>query len=252
MTDTVLVETRDAVRLVTLNRPERYNAMTDELLGGLLAAIEEAAADDAVGAVVVTGSGKAFCAGGDLGAMEDFRADLSPAERTEALRVLQRSSLLLHTMPKATVAAVNGPCAGAGLSLACAADLRFATPTAVFKTSFRGASLTGDFGGTWSLPRLIGSGPASAMYLLDERIDAERAAALGLVTSIYEREGFLDAVLERIAGALAAPPGVIAGIKANLVDGATTDFPSALDGEAVRQIEAVDRAMRGALRAREY
>ncbi|GJF03890.1 enoyl-CoA hydratase/isomerase family protein [Pseudonocardia sp. D17] len=243
MTDTVLVETRGRVRVVTLNRPDRYNAMTDELLGGLLVALEAAAADDAIGAVVVTGAGKAFCAGGDLAAIDDFRPDLPTAERTAALQNLHRSSLLLHDMPKATIAAVNGPCAGAGLSLACAADLRFATRSAVFKSSFLGVTLTGDFGGTWSLPRIVGWGRAREMYLLDERVDAERAAAIGLVSSVHDGPGFLDAVLARAAALAAAPAGTVAGIKANFADGETCDFAAGLDAEAVRQVQAVESAL---------
>ena len=244
MTDTVLVETRDRVRLVTLNRPDRYNAMTDELLGALVAALDDAAADDAIGAVVVTGAGKAFCAGGDLGAIDDFRPDLSLDERTAGLRELQRASLLLHDMPKATIAAVNGPCAGAGLALACAAHLRFATRTAVFKTSFLGVQLTGDFGGTWSLPRIVGWGRARELYLLDERVDASRASAIGLVAGeIHDGDGFLDAVLDRAHALAAAPANTVAGIKANFTDGETTDFATALDTEAVRQVEAVQAAI---------
>ncbi|GEL25329.1 enoyl-CoA hydratase [Pseudonocardia sulfidoxydans NBRC 16205] len=243
MTDTVLVETRDRVRLVTLNRPDRYNAMTDELLGALVAALDDAATDDAIGAVVVTGAGKAFCAGGDLGAIDDFRPDLGLDERTAALRELQRASLLLHDMPKATIAAVNGPCAGAGLALACAADLRFATRTAVFKTSFLGVTLTGDFGGTWSLPRIVGWGRARELYLLDERVDATRALAMGLVSGVEEGDGFLDAVLDRAHALAAAPANTVAGIKANFTDGETTDFATALDAEAVRQVQAVQAAI---------
>jgi 2-(1,2-epoxy-1,2-dihydrophenyl)acetyl-CoA isomerase len=243
VTDTVLVETRGSVRLVTLNRPDRYNAMTDELLGGLLSALEAAAVDDTVGAVVVTGAGKAFCAGGDLGAIADFRADEPESQRVAALQALQRSSLLLREMPKATIAAVNGPCAGAGLSLACAADLRFAARTAVFKSSFLSAQLTGDFGGTWSLPRVVGDARARELYLLDERVDAERATAIGLVTSVHDGDGFLDAVLATAERLATAPEGVIAGFKANFADGERSDFATALDAEAVRQVQAVDRAV---------
>lgn len=250
MADTVLVEDREGVRLITLNRPERYNAMTDELLNDLLVALAAAAVDETVAVVVVTGAGKAFCAGGDLGAMGDFRADLDTAERTAALRILHNCSLLLHDMPKATIAAVNGPCAGAGLSLACAADLRFAAPSAVFKSAFLGVQLTGDFGGTWSLPRIIGWGRAREFYLLDERVDAARAAEIGLVSGVLDGESFLGAVHERADALAARQVDVVAGIKANFADGETSDFALALDGEAVRQVHAVELAIERAENAR--
>lgn len=249
MGDTVHVESRDAVRLITLNRPERYNAMTDELLEELLAALEAAAADDSVRVVVVTGAGRGFCAGGDLGQIADFRPDLDPSQRVDALRRLQRSSALLHDMPKITIAAVNGACAGAGLALACAADVRFAAARAVFKTSFVGVSLTGDFGGTWSLPRIVGWGRARELYLLDERVDAQRAASMGLVADVLDDEGFLDAVLERATRLAAHSPVAVAGVKANFADGETAAFGPALDGEATRQVAAVDAAVAAAAAA---
>src|SRR4051794_17833472 len=174
MTETVQVDAQNGVRIIRLNRPERLNAMVDELLEGLLAALEEAASDDDVRVVVLTGAGRAFCAGGDLAAIDDFRPELDAAGRAAALRRLQRSSELLHDMPKVTIAAVNGPCAGAGLALATAADLRFAARSAVFRTAFLGVSLTGDFGATWSLPRIVGWSRARELVLLDRRRGAPR------------------------------------------------------------------------------
>lgn len=246
MTDTVQVDARGGVRIVRLNRPERLNAMVDELLEGLLTALEEAAADPHVRVVVLTGAGRGFCAGGDLAAIGNFRADLDAPERAASLRRLQRSSQLLHDMPKLTIAAVNGPCAGAGLSLATATDLRFAARSAVFRTAFIGVSLTGDFGATWSLPRIVGGGRARELFFLDRRIDADEARSIGLVTDVFPDEGFLELVLDEADRLAARPANVLAGIKANLNDGEGLDFAAALDREAVRQVAAVDAAVAAA------
>ena len=177
MTETVRFEVSGPVATITLNRPDRLNAMTEELIGGVLACLEQAAADDAIRAVVLTGAGRGFCAGGDLGAMGEF-AGARPEEASRAeLRRLHRTTELLHEMPKVTIAAVNGPCAGAGLSWACACDLRIAAESAVFRTAFLSAGLTGDFGGTWSLTRLVGAGRARHLFFLNEKLSAASAAA---------------------------------------------------------------------------
>jgi 2-(1,2-epoxy-1,2-dihydrophenyl)acetyl-CoA isomerase len=238
MTDTVRFEVSGPVATITLNRPDRLNAMTEELIGGVLACLEQAAADDAIRAVVLTGAGRGFCAGGDLGAMGEFAGPRTEEASRAELRRLHRTTELLHEMPKVTIAAVNGPCAGAGLSWACACDLRIAAESAVFRTAFLSAGVTGDFGGTWSLTRLVGAGRARHLFFLNEKLSAASAAALGLVGEVVP-DGALMGRVADIAGGLAqAPPHVVAGIKQNLNDAQELGLHAMLNAEADRQVRA--------------
>ena len=238
MTDTVRFEVPGPVATITLNRPDRLNAMTEELIGGVLACLEQAAADDAIRAVVLTGAGRGFCAGGDLGAMGEF-AGLRTEEASRAeLRRLHRTTELLHEMPKVTIAAVNGPCAGAGLSWACACDLRIAAESAVFRTAFLSAGLTGDFGGTWSLTRLVGAGRARHLFFLNEKLSAASAAAIGLVGEVVPDGALMGRVADIASGLAQAPPHVVAGIKQNLNDAQELALHAMLNAEADRQVRA--------------
>src|SRR3984957_965802 len=238
MTDTVRFEVSGPVATVRLTRPDRLNAMTEELIGGVLACLEQATADDAIRAVVLTGAGRGFCAGGDLGAMGEF-AGLRTEEASRAeLRRLHRTTELLHEMPKVTIAAVNGPCAGAGLSWACACDLRIAAESAVFRTAFLSAGLTGDFGGTWLLARLVGAGRAPDLSFRNEKLSAAAALSMGLVGEVVPAGALLGQVAD-LAGRLAeAPPHAIAGIKQNLNDAEELDLHAVLNAEAERQVRA--------------
>jgi 2-(1,2-epoxy-1,2-dihydrophenyl)acetyl-CoA isomerase len=238
MTDTVRFEVSGPVATVRLNRPDRLNAMTEELIGGVLACLEQATADDAIRAVVLTGAGRGFCAGGDLGAMGEF-AGLRTEEASRAeLRRLHRTTELLHEMPKVTIAAVNGPCAGAGLSWACACDLRIAAESAVFRTAFLSAGLTGDFGGTWSLTRLVGAGRARHLFFLNEKLSAASAAAIGLVGEVVPDGALMGRVADIASGLAQAPPHVVAGIKQNLNDAQELGLHALLNAEADRQVRA--------------
>jgi 2-(1,2-epoxy-1,2-dihydrophenyl)acetyl-CoA isomerase len=235
----VLLRRQGAVAVVTLNRPDRLNAMTRAMLLDLLAVLESLAADDSVRAVVLTGAGRAFCAGADLAA-EPVWGEGTPAQRGAELRRLMESTQLLHDMPKPTLAAINGPCAGAGLALACAADIRIASANAVFRTAFLGAGLGGDFGITWSLPRLLGVSKAREMLLLDERVDAEQAHHIGLVGRLYPADELprqAIALAERLAR---QAPLATTAIKANCNDAERLHLAAALDAEARRMVTCAD------------
>jgi 2-(1,2-epoxy-1,2-dihydrophenyl)acetyl-CoA isomerase len=241
MTETVRYEVAGPVATITLNRPDRLNAMTAELLEGVLDRLEQAAADEAVRVVVLTGAGRGFCAGGDLGETAGFGSGRTEQDAVAELRRLHRTSVLLHEMPKPTIAAVNGPCAGAGLSWACACDLRIAAESAVFRTAFLSAGLTGDFGGTWLLTRLVGAARARHLYLLNEKIDAATAASIGLVGEVVPDRDLAGRVAA-IAGSLAqAPALVVAGIKQNLNEALGNSLQETLDAEAARQVAAAFR-----------
>jgi 2-(1,2-epoxy-1,2-dihydrophenyl)acetyl-CoA isomerase len=238
MADTVRFEVSGPVATITLNRPDRLNAMTEELIVAVLCPLEQVSADEAIRVLVLTGAGRGFCAGGDLGAMGEFAEPRTPGASIAQLRRLHRTTELLHEMPKPTIAAVNGPCAGAGLSWACACDLRIAAESAVFRTAFLSAGLTGDFGGTWLLTRLVGAGRARDLYFRNEKLSAAAALSMGLVGEVVPDGAVLGRVAD-LAGRLAeAPPHVIAGIKQNLNDAEELGLHAVLNAEAERQVRA--------------
>jgi len=237
MNQTVLYEATDGVAVITLNRPERLNTMNLELLEGALEAIETAASDDSVRAVIFTGAGRGFCAGGDL-SDRNILAGKAVESDVGTLRHYMRTSELLHEMPKVTIAAVNGPCAGAGLSWACACDLRYAATSAVFTTAFLNAGLSGDFGGSWTLTRLVGAAKARELYLVPDRFDAAEAARLGLVAKVLP-DGELLAHVRGIARRVVdSAPLTVRAIKQNLNDALEVGFAEMLDREAGRHVRS--------------
>lgn len=247
MSETVLYEVTGAVATITLNRPEAMNTMGEDLLPRTMAHLAEAASDEAVRAVILTGAGRAFCAGGDLNAISGGGiGDRSAAsalprsyERSVAeLRANMRSSQILREMPKLSVAAINGACAGAGFAWACAADVRYAGRSAVFNTAFMTAGLSGDFGGTWTLPRIVGAAKARELYLLPRKFDAEEALRIGLVTEVVPDDELTDFARERAEQAAGYAPLTFAWVKENLNDGDHLAFSDALDGEARRHVRS--------------
>ncbi|HLH47095.1 MAG TPA: enoyl-CoA hydratase-related protein, partial [Acidimicrobiales bacterium] len=240
------------VGTVTLDRPGRLNAINASLVEELIAVLETAAGDGAVRCVVLTGAGRGFCAGGDLKEMA-AASGRGPAtergveDRAADLRRLMRATELLYAMPKVTIAAVNGPCAGAGLSLACATDVRVAAESAVFTSAFLRAGQTGDFGLSWLLPRLVGAARAREVMLLSGRFDARRALEIGLVSEVVPDDALAARVAELAATVAGFPPLAVAGMKGNLDDAATRSLGELLDVEARRM--AVNSATRDAREA---
>jgi 2-(1,2-epoxy-1,2-dihydrophenyl)acetyl-CoA isomerase len=242
MSDTALYEVSGAVATITLNRPERLNTMNDSLLDGTLAALESAADDDGVLAVILTGAGRAFCAGGDLGSFAagdgaGLAVAATVSSRVGRLRAVMRTSQLLHEMPKVTIAAINGACAGAGLAWACAADLRYCAESTVFNTAFMTAGLSGDFGGTWTLPRIVGPAKARELYLLAEKFPSADALRIGLVSACFADVDTLMQEVRRVAQRISGfAPLTMKAIKANLNDSLSTGFAEMLDREADRHV----------------
>jgi 2-(1,2-epoxy-1,2-dihydrophenyl)acetyl-CoA isomerase len=244
MNEHLLFEQRDGVATITLNQPERMNAMSNDMMRGLAETLERCATDDGVRAVVLTGAGdRAFCAGGDVKGMaargEGSGDDRAPGleERTEGLLGSMRdSSLVLHTMPKPTLASINGYAMGAGLSLALACDLRIMAAEAQLGTAFAGVALAGDYGGTWFMTRLVGAGRARELYFLNDRIVADRALELGLVNWVVPRSE-LQAATDEMAARLASGPTKTYGMmKASLVHAEHAELESLLALEARHQI----------------
>lgn len=188
----------DGVSWIILNRPDRLNAVTPDLYEALAPIVERAATDPEVRCVVLTGAGRAFCAGRDLKAGSPESAAASAGawieRRVDYLRRHARIARTLHLMGKPTIAMVNGACAGAGLSLAGACDIRIAARSAVLTSAFVKVGLSGDMGGTWFWARILGAGRARRLYLLSERFDSAAAKEFGLVDEVVEDEALAGTV----------------------------------------------------------
>src|SRR3954452_229009 len=189
-TEDLLARIEDGVAVLTMNRPERRNAFSPEMVQALARTLAAVEVDDSVGAVLLTGAGGAFCAGGDVKMMAEqtmlFAPDASFDDLIHLQRMNQReTSGRLWSMPKPTIAALPGAAAGAGLSLALACDLRYAADTALLTTAFARVGFSGDYGGTWFLTRLVGSAKAKELYFFSERLSAGDALELGIVNDVF-------------------------------------------------------------------
>lgn len=246
-TDELLAEIDEGVAVLTMNRPERRNAVTDVMLSALAAALVECEADREVGCVVLTGAAGAFCAGGDVkGFAARDKGEMPPQERIERQRRLQRATAgRLHAMPKPTIACVEGAAAGAGLGLALACDLRIASEPSVFVTAFARVGLSGDYGATWFLTRMLGTSKALELLWLSPRMTAAQASEAGLVNRVVPAGDALAATLEQ-ARALATGPAVaLAAIKGNVLRAVDGDLLTCMDlevNEMVRCAETDDHA----------
>jgi 2-(1,2-epoxy-1,2-dihydrophenyl)acetyl-CoA isomerase len=227
----LLVDDRDGVRTFTLNRPEAFNSLTAELKVSFRDALAEASADPTVRAVVLTGAGKAFCAGQDLKEHVAALQSNDPAPFhtiTEHYNPIVRA---ITTMPKPVIAAVNGMAAGAGASFAYACDLRVAARSAKFLMAFATIGLTADSGASWTLPRLIGYGRAMELMLLAKPVTADHALQIGMVTEVVDDGAALSTAQELAARMAAGPTTGYAKIKAALLTAASTDLEQALTAE---------------------
>lgn len=229
--DTMLLDVSERIATLTLNRPDKLNALSGEMMEELVPIMERLAEDKEVRCVVVTGAGRGFCAGGDVAGMASGETvpDENPVAR---LRRLEETSRLLHEMPKPTIAMVNGPAAGAGLSIALACDIRIAGESARFGTAFIRIGFSGDFGGTWMLQRLVGPAKARELYFTGDLIDAREAERIGLVNRVVPDDQLASetrALAERMAK---GPPIALARMKQNMNLGLVSDYSTLLDAEA--------------------
>ena len=234
MSDAVRYQAEQAVATITINRPAARNALTIEAKQALLAALREASADDAIRAVILTGAGRAFCAGQDLAEhasllaageapMDTVRAHYNPMVET------------IMTMPKPVIAALPGVAAGAGASLAFACDFRIAAERASFLLAFARVGLGADTGASWTLQRLAGAAAAAELLMLAEPVDAARAHRLGLLTSVVPDDE-LQAATAALAARLAeGPTKAYAAIKDSLLYASSHGPGESLEHEAVLQ-----------------
>jgi 2-(1,2-epoxy-1,2-dihydrophenyl)acetyl-CoA isomerase len=236
----VLVTDAAGVRTLTLNRPAAFNSFNVALKGALLAALDAAAREPGVRAVVITGAGRAFCAGQDLKEHLALVSARDPRVATTVQEFYNPLVVAVTGMAKPVIAAVNGAAAGAGAGLAFACDLRIAGSSASFSMAFAGVALSADTGASFVLPRLIGQGRASRMMLLGEKVDAAEAMRIGMVDDVVA-DGELAIVVGALAARLAAGPTRAYGwIKASLQHGASHDLPSTLEFEDRAQVACFD------------
>ena len=224
----LLTSDRNGVRTLTLNRPDRKNAINAQLWEELAEALRGAARDTELRALVITGAGGAFCSGADIGTAEDIH----PRHK---MRRLTDVALALHELSAPTVAKVNGVAVGAGWNLALGCDFVVATPESRFCQIFSKRGLSVDLGGSWLLPKLVGLQQAKRLVLLADMIDAEEARSLGLVTWIKSPTEIDTFVAELAARLAAGPPVALAQSKALLNDGAAATLREALANEARAQ-----------------
>lgn len=225
------------VAVITMDRPERRNAMTDDMLRGLSTSLAEVEVATDVRCVVLTGAGGAFCAGGDVkGFAEGDGAGGGAASWDVGVheqRLSHRNtSGALFRMPKPTLAVIPGAAAGAGLSLALACDLRIAVDTAVMTTAFARVGLAGDYGGTWFLTQLVGPAKAKELYFLPERMAMDTALQLGLVNKVVPLEQFEQTWTDMAARLAAGPPIAYRYMKENINRSVTAELDTILDLES--------------------
>ena len=243
-TDDLLARVDDGVAVLTMNRPQRRNAMSNPMMDAMARVLADVEADDTVGCVVLTGAGGAFCAGGDVKGMagEDSGADRA-ASSLDAVIHIQRlnqraTSGRLYTMPKPTIAAIPGPAAGAGLSMALACDLRYAVAGTVLTTAFARVAFAGDYGGTFFLTRLVGTGKARELYYFSERLSSEEAERLGIVNGIFAPDSFESEVIARARRLAAGPRVAYRYMKENLNRACNGNLTDCLDIEATHHIHS--------------
>jgi 2-(1,2-epoxy-1,2-dihydrophenyl)acetyl-CoA isomerase len=225
----ILFETRGPVATITLNRPDRLNAFSPELLTSALRALEVVRRDRDLRVVVLTGAGRAFCAGADVKRIQENRAAGTPDSLGfEQVQLAQNVLLALHRMPKPVIGAINGVAAGAGFELSLGCDLRIAAESAFFKEAAMGVGLVPGDGSAWFLPRLVGLARAFEIFLLEDRIPAARAAEFGLVNQVVPDDQLAETV-EAIATRLAAKPPIAMGLtKQAIVNGLSCSLPETL------------------------
>lgn len=204
----LLYDVQERVATLTLNRPERLNALGGTLREDLYEAVQQAAADPGVGALIITGAGRGFCSGGDVKSMSEREGAAAPPPTSERWAPIRdRVVLALRDCPKPIIAAVNGAAAGAGMNLALACDMRIASTAAKFSQAFVRRGLAPDWGGTWFLPRIVGMAKACELIFTGDTVDAAEALRLGIVNAVVAPEALM-ATASELARRIAAGPAI--------------------------------------------
>ncbi|HEX2890119.1 enoyl-CoA hydratase [Vineibacter terrae] len=241
-TTELLCTVKDGVAVITLNRPEARNALSDQMRPALRAQIKERGADPEVGALLITGAGSAFCSGGDVKGMGDRSAkkDMSVEDRVAELK-WQHAAVTgaLVGLRKPTIAALPGAAAGAGLALALACDIRIAAASAVVSTGYARIGLSGDYGIAWLLTRAIGPTRARELMLTAERVDAGRCERIGLVNRVVPDDRLRDEAFAFARSLAQGPRAALHSIKDNLDEALHIDHATAIEREAERLVRCM-------------
>ncbi|MFT5530592.1 MAG: 2-(1,2-epoxy-1,2-dihydrophenyl)acetyl-CoA isomerase [Candidatus Poriferisodalaceae bacterium] len=238
-TDLLLGRREGRLAILTFNRPEARNALHEEIYGGFNRVLPMLANDSDIGAVMLTGAGGAFCAGGDVKGMNARNkgatpAFASPEARIGDLRLRQgQVSAAIHEFPKVVVAAIPGAAAGAGLSIALACHVRIASSRALLTTAFAKVGFSGDFGGSWFLTQMLGAAKARELYLTADRLNAEQALALGMVSHVYDEATFEAEAIAYAQQFANGPTVAYRYMNENINRATVSDLRTCLDGEAV-------------------
>ena len=242
MNDMVLQSLDNGLLTITMNRPDRRNALNPDMTRGLVEAARRAAEDHEVRAVLLKGAGGTFCVGGDVKSMAANTAPPTLEVKRTDLRRGMEVSRILHEMPKPVVAQIDGAAAGAGLSMALACDIRIASQSAKITTAFAKVGLSGDYGGTYFLTRMIGSARARELYLMSPVLTATEAHALGIVTRVVP-DVEIEQATHEIAMSLAQGPSVTLGyIKTNINNAEDQSLEACFDAEAIHHSRSGETA----------
>ena len=246
MNQDLLESFKSGVATLTMNRPDARNALTPDMMQGLLSALPRLAADPTVRVVVLTGTGQAFCAGGDVKAFAKL-ASLSSAagamsfdQKVNDLRARMEVSRWLHEMPKPTLAVIPGAAAGAGLSMALACDLRIARDDAKLTTAFSKVGLSGDFGGSYFLNHLVGAAKARELYFNGQVVRGDEAVKIGMVNRAVPFEQLAKAANDYALELASLPTIAIGYMKKNLNVALRGTLSDTLDAEAIHMISTFD------------
>jgi 2-(1,2-epoxy-1,2-dihydrophenyl)acetyl-CoA isomerase len=242
-TDQLLCSVENGVATITLNRPEKRNALSDELTPALRQTLLTVEADPAVRCVVITGAGRAFCSGGDVSGMGGSSPAPAEAPRPsleDAVRRLQHGqetlTLRLFDLAKPTIAALPGAAAGAGMSIALACDLRIAAKSAFITSAFANIGLSGDYGGSWLLTQLVGVARAKELYYTSRRVGADEGLALGIFNEVVADDELVARARTLAESIAAGPPIALRYMKENLNRAVVADLRSTLALEADRMV----------------
>ncbi|MFT5578338.1 MAG: enoyl-CoA hydratase/carnithine racemase [Paraglaciecola psychrophila] len=238
-TEQLLCEIRDRVAIVTLNKPHKKNALGDILTPALRAILLQLESDNRVGCLLLTGAGNAFCSGGDVSGMSASGGEPLPEQQRIAELTHKQETLTgrLFALTKPTVAALPGAAAGAGLSLALACDLRVASDKAFVTTAFANIGLSGDYGASWFLPRLVGLARAKEMFFRSERISAQQGLQMGLINRVFSDDSFRQQAFDYARDIANGPAMALRLMKKNLNQGGDQSLSASLALEAQHLIQ---------------
>jgi len=235
--EAIILTTDGPIATIKLNRPDKLNAFGGPMREEILDVLDKIGADDAVRVVIVTGEGRGFSAGGDIDHLKRLRENKDEEGFRQVLANGQRITKTMRSLPKPVIAAVNGPCAGAGFSFALGCDIRIASDAATFGASFSRIGLHPDWGGSWFLPKLVGSANACELIFTGSMISAEEAQRIGLVNRVVPHAELMPTVLELATTVAKSAPRVVRLAKESIYRSLSSDMESAFAREGEVQME---------------